>query len=217
MAESSASMSTFESSITIDDTFRGSNLNRKRIIKAFNGKPDEGFRFGISDFKILRKLGQGKFGDVFLAVHKETNMILALKRIEKAKVKKFNMLKQVIDEMKIHLVLNHPNIIKFFGVFDDHENVYLILESINTGTLFDRLNEKEKLPVSEAVQYITAVVKAIDYMHQKSIAHRDIKPENILVADCGIAKLCDLGWSAYMTSTRKTYCGTFDYVAPEIL
>ena len=152
-----------------------------------------------------------------MVVHKETKMILALKKIDKAKVKKFNMVKQVIDEIKIHLGLDHPNIIKLFGIFHDQHHIYLILESIFTGTLFDLLNEKEKLSVPETVKYVKAVVAAINYMHQKSIAHRDIKPENILVAESGIAKLCDLGWSAFITSTRKTYCGTFDYVAPEIL
>ena len=54
-------------------------------------------------------------------------------------------------------------------------------------------------------------------MHDKSIAHRDIKPENIVVASEGVSKLCDFGWSALVESSRKTYCGTFDYVPPEVL
>ena len=67
----------------------------------------------------MKNLGQGKFGEVFLVVHKKTRMIFALKKIDKAKVKKLNMVKQVIDEIKIHLSLKHPNIIKLFGIFDD--------------------------------------------------------------------------------------------------
>ena len=85
------------------------------------------------------------------------------------------------------------------------------------GTLFDELNAKEKINVRETRKYMEGVIEAIHYMHDKSIAHRDIKPENILVANYGVAKICDMGWSAVMTTSRKTYCGTFDYVAPEIL
>jgi len=60
------------------------------------------------------------------------------------------------------------------------------------------------------------VAAGIKYLHEKGIAHRDIKPENIVMSH-GVGKLCDFGWAAICTERRKTYCGTFDYVAPEIL
>ena len=66
----------------------------------------------------------------------------------------------------------------------------------------------------DAAHYVKCTLEAITYMHDKSIAHRDIKPENIVIASDGVSKLCDFGWSALVESSRKTYCGTFDYVPP---
>lgn len=62
--------------------------------------------------------------------------------------------------------------------------------------------------------YLKDIIGAVVYLHDKSIAHRDIKPENILLNEDGIVKICDFGWSALIHTSRKTYCGTFDYVPP---
>jgi serine/threonine protein kinase len=67
---------------------------------------------------------------------------------------------------------------------------------MNGGTLFDQLNEVSCLSLRQTVDYISDVIQAICYMHEKSIAHRDIKPENIVISTEGVAKLCDFGWSA---------------------
>ena len=88
---------------------------------------------------------------------------------------------------------------------------------MNGGTLFDYLNEKDTLPLKQAVEFLRDIISALQYLHDKSIAHRDIKPENIVLSSEGMAKLCDFGWSAVVEKSRKTYCGTFDYAPPEIL
>ena len=77
--------------------------------------------------------------------------------------------------------------------------------------------EKDILDINEAAEYLKNVIEALSYMHDRSIAHRDIKPENIVLTTEGVAKLCDFGWSALVETSRKTYCGTFDYAPPEIL
>lgn len=84
------------------------------------------------------------------------------------------------------------------------------------GTLFDYMNQYEKLSETETVNFVREVTTAVKYLHDVNIAHRDIKPENIVIS-YGIAKLCDFGWSARVQGSRKTYCGTFDYAPPEIL
>lgn len=91
------------------------------------------------------------------------------------------------------------------------------MEYMNGGTLFDYLNEVPYMDVHVAVLFLKDVIEALHYMHDKSIAHRDIKPENIVTNSEGVAKLCDFGWSAIVETSRKTYCGTFDYAPPEIL
>lgn len=127
------------------------------------------------------------------------------------------MIEQFTKEIRLHSSLDHPNIVKFYGVFEEDEEVYLVLEYLNGGTLFDYLNEVTALPLREAVEYLRDVIEALTYLHDRSIAHRDIKPENIVISSEGVAKLCDFGWSAVVETSRKTYCGTFDYAPPEIL
>ena len=88
------------------------------------------------------------------------------------------------------------------------------MEYMNGGTLFDYLNEVSTIPIRQTVEYLRDIIEAVTYMHQMSIAHRDIKPENIVISSEGVAKLCDFGWSAIVETSRKTYCGTFDYAPP---
>ena len=143
--------------------------------------------------------------------------MVALKKVVKSKVAEYKMLDQFCSEIRLHSCLDHPNIVKFYGCFEEKEDVYLVLEYMNGGTLFDYLNEVNYLGVREAVEYLRDIIEALVYMHEKSIAHRDIKPENIVISSEGVAKLCDFGWSAVVETSRKTYCGTFDYAPPEIL
>ena len=84
------------------------------------------------------------------------------------------------------------------------------------GTLFEHLNKVGHLGVKEAVDFLRDVIEGLMYLHERSIAHRDIKPENIVI-NSGMAKLCDLGWSAFVESARTTFCGTLDYAPPEII
>lgn len=120
------------------------------------------------------------------------------------------------QEIKIHAFLTHPNIVQFYGVFHDKNYIYMILEYLESGTLFDYLGDKSCLDEKEAVFFLRQICMAVKYLHNKDIAHRDIKPENIIIS-YGLAKLCDFGWSARVNGARSTYCGTFDYVPPEIL
>jgi aurora kinase len=96
--------------------------------------------------------------------------------------------------------------------------VYILLEYMEGGTLFDFMNRDPQHPLSEPeiILFVRSVTSAVKYLHDSNIAHRDIKPENIVLS-YGVAKLCDFGWSARVQGSRKTYCGTFDYAPPEIL
>jgi serine/threonine protein kinase len=111
-------------------------------------------------------------------------------------VREFKMVEQFSKEIRLHSCLDHPNIVRFFGVFEEGGDVFLVMEYLNGGTLFDLLNEVSCLGVREAAEYLKDVIEALSYMHEKSIAHRDIKPENIVISSEGVAKLCDFGWSA---------------------
>lgn len=121
---------------------------------------------------------------------------------------------QFIKEIKLHNMFDHPNIVKFYGVFEDRESFYIILEYMNGGTLFEHQNVVQCLPIKETVDYLREIIEALTHMHDRSIAHRDLKPENIVLTTEGVAKVCDFGWAAMVDKNRKTFCGTLQYVSP---
>lgn len=177
-------------------------------------------KFKREDFEFGTKLGKGKFGDVYIAREKRTNFIVALKVLNKIIIRQLKAQKQVIREIKIHSYLNHPNIIKLYGVFHDDDNVYMILEYAPNGELYKEMKSKpnKRFSESQASQYIYQVIQAFKYLHNLEIIHRDLKPENLL--NCfGRIKLADFGWSVHAPNAalRKTFCGTLDYVPPEMV
>ena len=134
-------------------------------------------KFTISDFELGKCIGSGKFGDVFICRHKQTQTMYALKKIFKSTIQEYEMIKQFTQELKIHYLLNHPNIIKLYTHFDDEYHVFLLMEYAEGGILFKKLKATEQY--TSEILYQT--IKAVEYLHHHHIAHRDIKPENIVL------------------------------------
>lgn len=104
-----------------------------------------------------------------------------------------------------------------FTYFNKAKNkVYLVLEYAANGNLFSYSRKRKKLDETEVRKLFLQVCEAIEYMHKKGLLHRDLKPENILLDESNNVKLCDFGWSAQKSKTRMTFCGTYEYMAPEI-
>lgn len=182
----------------------GSNINLKK--------------FSIEDFEVLRNLGRGRFGDVFLVREKKTDFIVALKVINKTEASKLKSEKLIVREIKIHSFIEHKNIIKLYGFFHDEDNIYLILEYASEGEIYKVLKNSPGGHFSEEKSsvYVKQVLEAFIYLQENNILHRDLKPENLLSCD-GIIKLADFGWSVHSKAvTRTTFCGTLLYMAPEI-
>jgi len=167
-----------------------------------------------------KQLGSGSFGRVFLVSHNETKKLYALKVIEKRKLlMSYGKLDIIYNEINIHSKLDHENIIKLYNVYEDNENINIILEYAPNGNLYE-LIAKQPNGFSEykAFEYFIQVVNAVYYLHNNNIIHRDIKPENILIGDDNKIKLCDFGWAKELTlENRSTFCGTVEYMAPEIV
>ena len=164
-------------------------------------------------------LGEGSYGKVFKVKIKESNQIFAMKIVRKRTIENWHMIDQLKNEINIMLSLSHPNIIDLLTYFEDTQNIYFILEVAEEEHLFHRLKKKGKYEEREAAYVIHEIVKAVNYLHTRTppIIHRDIKPENILFVGKN-AKLADFGWSNLKdTGTRTTYCGTPDYLAPEMV
>jgi len=127
------------------------------------------------------------------------------------------LLQREIDIMR---KLKHKNIIGLEEVFDEPDNIYLVLELVTGGELFDQIVSRGTYSERDAASVIRQILEAVEYMHTNGIAHRDLKPENLL---CGgvngdSIKVTDFGLSKdYANATLRTSCGTPDYVAPEVL
>eukprot|EP00359_Climacostomum_virens_P005659 CAMPEP_0204915614 /NCGR_PEP_ID=MMETSP1397-20131031/13574_1 /ASSEMBLY_ACC=CAM_ASM_000891 /TAXON_ID=49980 /ORGANISM="Climacostomum Climacostomum virens, Strain Stock W-24" /LENGTH=713 /DNA_ID=CAMNT_0052087731 /DNA_START=29 /DNA_END=2170 /DNA_ORIENTATION=- len=180
----------------------------------------------VSDFESLdnKALGEGAFGEVFKVRHKETQSEYAIKVISKDKVRSANMLQQIRREVRIMYALTHAHIIKLYNHFEDDRNFYLILELAAGGTLWHRMARFGSFDEATAAQYLREVILAVEYLHSRDppVIHRDIKPENLLLdkeGRDGRIKLADFGWSNFFNDSRcrKTYCGTLDYLAPEMI
>eukprot|EP01084_Bolivina_argentea_P288544 495254_1 len=174
--------------------------------------------WSLSDFDIGRPLGEGKFGRVYLAREKHSKYITAIKVLDKKQLIKSGVEHQLRREIEIQSHLRHCNILRMYGFFFDRRRVYLILEFATGGELYRELMEKGKFSEKRAAQYIREVADALNYCHGKHIIHRDIKPENLLIGHRGEIKIADFGWSVHAPSSRRnTFCGTLDYLPPEMI
>ncbi len=175
------------------------------------------------DFEALsgNTIGTGGFGKVYKVRHKVSQNVYAIKVINKSKIIESDLCGQIRLEVRIMYSLNHEHIVKLYNHFEDDEHFYLVLEYMPKGHLYEKLKLMGRLNEKLAAQYMREVFSAVEYLHSMTppIIHRDIKPENILLDSKERAKLCDFGWSNFFNanSKRMTYCGTPDYLSPEMI
>ncbi|GMR45400.1 hypothetical protein PMAYCL1PPCAC_15595 [Pristionchus mayeri] len=165
-------------------------------------------------------LGTGAFSKVFLAESKEhRGRLVAIKCIDKKALK--GKEESLENEIKVLRKLRHENIVQLFDTYDEKQYVYLVMELVTGGELFDRIVAKGSYTEKDASNLIKQVLAAVQYMHDNGVVHRDLKPENLLyfnsdedskimISDFGLSKTEDSGIMA-------TACGTPGYVAPEVL
>ena len=146
----------------------------------------------IIDFK---HLGQGYIAKVKVARHKVTGKEYAVKIINKLKVSK-GELEALRRELQIQKMLQHEHIVKMHTSFEKDGYLYIVLEYIKQGNLFEFLR-KRNLSQEQVLSIFYQILTAIDYLHDKQILHRDIKPENVLMENENKIKLCDFGFCAF--------------------
>jgi len=165
-------------------------------------------------------LGTGNFSQVKLGIDKNSKEKVAIKIIDKKRVK--HKPEMLSNEVEILIKMDHPNVIKLLDLFDATEHLYLVMELVTGGELFDRIVERESYSEADAKEVMRQLLSALEYIHANDIVHRDLKPENLLLEtednDTNI-KLSDFGLSKIYEAEflLKTACGTPGYVAPEIL
>jgi serine/threonine protein kinase len=162
-------------------------------------------------------IGTGAYGEVQLMQKKGTKKLFALKVYRKSTVATVMPLKILFREISVHQTLIHPNIVRLYDHLEDHIKLYLVLEYVEKGSLFELIGKRIKLPEKEAWSIFVQTCTGLNYLHKKNILHRDLKPENLLISKENVIKISDFGWSAQGSETRVTFCGTLDYMSPEML
>ncbi|KAJ6253340.1 non-specific serine/threonine protein kinase [Anaeramoeba flamelloides] len=173
----------------------------------------------VGPYILGKKLGEGKTGKVKLAIDERTSQKVAIKIINKKKLKDLNMDTKIKREIQAMKIFCHPHIVRLYDVIEATDNLFLIMEYVPGGELFTYLVERESLSEQEARKFFQQIISAIHYIHSKGIVHRDIKPENILLDENCNIKISDFGLSNIMEDgiLLQTSCGTPNYASPEVI
>ena len=174
----------------------------------------------IEDYVIKDTIGKGTFSVVKLGEHIKTKTKVAIKILDKEKIKTKEDLTRIKREIKILSILDHPNIIKTYKISETPKKYYIIMEYCEGGELFDYIVEKERLDEFESSIFFYQLINALDYIHSKGVAHRDLKPENLLLSQNKNIKIIDFGLSNFFETGiggLATPCGSPSYASPEII
>eukprot|EP01119_Soliformovum_irregulare_P014605 TRINITY_DN3_c0_g1_i1.p1 TRINITY_DN3_c0_g1~~TRINITY_DN3_c0_g1_i1.p1 ORF type:complete len:303 (-),score=83.98 TRINITY_DN3_c0_g1_i1:46-954(-) len=171
-------------------------------------------------YDLKQVIGKGAFSVVHEATNKKTGERVAVKIIDHKTAEEGDQ-KRLQTEIAILKKVNHPNVVGLRDLFETSEKLYLVMELITGGELFDKIVERGQYSEKDASVIVKKMISAVEYLHANGIAHRDLKPENLLLrgADETDVMLSDFGLSKIMTGNTmmETACGTPYYVAPEVL
>ncbi|XP_068213701.1 serine/threonine-protein kinase Sgk2-like [Palaemon carinicauda] len=175
-----------------------------------------------NDFEFLSVVGKGSFGRVMLARYREDNKIYAVKVLNKRMIIRRNETAHVLSERSVLIkMLNHPYLVQLHFAFTTPQKIFFVMDYVNGGELFFHLQKERIFAEPRARFYAAEICCALTYMHSKGIVYRDLKPENILLDTEGHIVLTDFGLckEGLQTNASKTgtFCGTPEYLAPEIL
>ncbi|XP_063089145.1 ribosomal protein S6 kinase alpha-2 isoform X2 [Cavia porcellus] len=211
--------------VTFAETQAAASAEEEGIVKEIDisHHVKEGFeKADPSQFELLKVLGQGSYGKVFLVrkvTGSDAGQLYAMKVLKKATLKVRDRVRSKM-ERDILAEVNHPFIVKLHYAFQTEGKLYLILDFLRGGDLFTRLSKEVMFTEEDVKFYLAELALALDHLHGLGIIYRDLKPENILLDEEGHIKITDFGLSKEAIDHDKraySFCGTIEYMAPEVV
>ncbi|XP_069916483.1 serine/threonine-protein kinase BRSK2 isoform X6 [Oryctolagus cuniculus] len=172
----------------------------------------------VGPYRLEKTLGKGQTGLVKLGIHCVTCQKVAVKIVNREKLSE-SVLMKVEREIAILKLIEHPHVLKLHDVYENKKYLYLVLEHVSGGELFDYLVKKGRLTPKEARKFFRQIISALDFCHSHSICHRDLKPENLLLDERNNIRIADFGMASLQVgdSLLETSCGSPHYACPEVI
>ncbi|XP_044265660.1 5'-AMP-activated protein kinase catalytic subunit alpha-2 [Tribolium madens] len=173
----------------------------------------------IGHYILGQTLGVGTFGKVKIGEHQITGHKVAVKILNRQKIKSLDVVGKIRREIQNLKLFRHPHIIKLYQVISTPTDIFMIMEYVSGGELFDYIVKHGKLQEHEARRFFQQIISGVDYCHRHMIVHRDLKPENLLLDHNMHVKIADFGLSNMMMDGEflRTSCGSPNYAAPEVI
>ncbi|XP_027205019.1 AKT serine/threonine protein kinase [Dermatophagoides pteronyssinus] len=200
-----------------DANVTANSMNRLQITSRESSR---GRRIQLDDFEYLKVLGKGTFGKVILCREKKSGSLYAIKVLKKEVIIEKDEVAHTLTENRVLRYTKHPFLISLKYSFQTEDLLCFVMEYVNGGELFFHLTHERKFTESRTRFYACQIILALDYLHNRGIIYRDLKLENLLLDNEGNIKIADFGLCKEEITygrTTKTFCGTPEYLAPEIL
>jgi len=178
-------------------------------------------KVGIDDFQKLKVVGKGAFGKVYLVKKKDTGQVFAMKMLNKRDIKERDEVTHTLSEKSVLSKVEHPFLARLYYSFQSDACLFFIMDFINGGEVFHHLSLEGSFSEERTRFYAAEITLGLEYLHKNGVIYRDLKPENLLLNYQGHVIITDFGLSKEglndPSSTTKTFCGTPEYLAPEII
>jgi serine/threonine protein kinase len=178
-------------------------------------------RVGIKDFSFVANIGRGTYGIVQLVRHKGSGELYAMKIMSKRVIADYAQIDQTLRERTVLLKTMHPFLVGAHFTFQTDTKLFMVLDYVPGGELFARLKYEHHFSESRTKLYAAEILLGLGHLHRNGLVYRDLKPENILVDAEGHLRITDFGLVksglTHYRSTTATFCGTPQYMAPEVL